>query len=315
MTCVLTAVAALLTAVPLCEPGAAVQRALAALPPESRAATLAEVAGPARALREQFPEDVFAHERYQDVVTAHGVEGELKAMQAEYARLRAIHDGDVRFLYLWGRSALGRGTRRAIAAMKEVSKTDPDFAPAHRTLAEIYGSAAFADAAGEAAERSRFLATCPGGTLAPRPAPLPARSALFEHPPASASSEEVGRALQADEARLLRMRLFDWYADAEKEGAIREMKEEYWTGFTLTVRHYRRTGQKQKADALLVEMEQRLSRTRGELFGVGARAVLGLYADGGGREGVHAALERMRAVTGGSREVELAALERAFETR
>src|SRR3954464_4300190 len=212
MTCVLTAVAALLTAVPLCEPGAAVQRALAALPPESRAATLAEVAGPARALREQFPEDVFAPERYQDVVTAHGGGGGGRAMQAEDARLRAIHEGHVRFHYLWGRSALGRGTRRAIAAMKEVSKTDPDFAPAHRTLAEIYGSAAFADAAGEAAERSRFLAACPGGGLAPRPAPPPARSALFGPPPTAASPEEVGRALQADEGRLLRMRLFDWYS-------------------------------------------------------------------------------------------------------
>jgi hypothetical protein len=306
---------ALLAAAPPCAPGAAAQRALDALPAPAQAAPLREVVPPLRALREQFADDVFVHERYQDAVFAHGVEGELKAMLAEYARLRASHSGDPRFVYLAGRAALGRGTRRALAALQETLDLDPGFAPAHRTLAEIYGSGAFAAAEQERSGRERFLALCPGGSIARLPPALPPRSALFLRQPADAAPGEVERALQQDEARVLRMRLFDWYSPQEKQRALEDLQAEYWTGWAMTVRHYRRAGEPGKADALLAEMEDRLPHTRGGSFGAAARAVLELHAEARQAGRVVAALRRIRATSGSAHEKEIAELEGAFAAR
>jgi len=199
-------------------------------------------------------------ERYQDTIFETGTEGHLKAMLREYGNLAADHPGEIVFEYLAGRAHLGRGTRKAIAAMERILDRDPRFAPALRTLAEIHGSAMFGDPVKERAEREQFAALCPGSAIAHRPAPLPERSALVEA--AEATPEQIGLALQADHARLLRMRLFDWYTDEEKAEELRAVQDDSWKAWRLLVAYHRRAGETAKAEALLAEMEERLGRTQ-----------------------------------------------------
>ena len=199
-------------------------------------------------------------ERHQDSIFDTGTEGHLKGMLREYQNLAADHPGEIVFEYLAGRAHLGRGTRKAIAAMERVLERDPQFAPALRTLAEIHGSAMFRDVEKEQREREQFTALCPGSAVAHRPAPLPERSAIFEA--SEATPEQIGLALQADHARLLRMRLFDWYTDEEKAQELRAVQDDSWKAWRLLVAYHRRAGETAKAEALLAEMEERLARTQ-----------------------------------------------------
>ena len=136
----LLAAAPSMSAPDLCEPGPeiarAIDEALAAAPGD---APYEERMAPLRALRVRFERELFVHLRYQDAIFDQGIEGHLKEMLEEYLGLQAKHAGDPLFLYLSGRAFEGRGTKRAIAIMEQVLALDPGFAPAQRTLAEIYG--------------------------------------------------------------------------------------------------------------------------------------------------------------------------------
>src|SRR5262245_27082608 len=48
--------------------------------------------------------DLFAHERYQDAVHRHGVEGHLRALTQEYQTLALEHAGDPVYRYLYTRT-------------------------------------------------------------------------------------------------------------------------------------------------------------------------------------------------------------------
>jgi len=269
----------------------------------------------ARPICEPGP-DVQRYARHQDEVFENGIEGNLKAMLTESSSLSARHPGDAGFAWLRARAHLGRGTPKAVALLRGLLSRAPEFAPAHATLAEIYGSDAFRDEEKEKGERAQALAACPRIVIARRPGPLPPHSPLFSRPDPPARVAEVEEALRQEEWRAMRVRLFDWYTAAEKERALAELHEVDWRAWGMLVRLHRREGHATKADALLAEMEDRLLRLQRRpdpAFPLAARTVLGSYAEAGQPERVRAALDRLRGNDpAGLRTAEVAALEAAF---
>ena len=181
-------------------------------------------------------------------------------MVREYQILASDHAGETVYEYLAGRAHLGRGTKRAASAMEQILARDPAYAPALRTLAEIHGSARFGDPAKERSEREAFAALCPASKLVRRPAPLPARNPAFDA--RAATAVEIGLALEEDQARMMRMRLFDWYTDEEKAQELSVVRADSWKAWRLLVEHHRREGDPVRADEILAEMEGRLSRMK-----------------------------------------------------
>jgi hypothetical protein len=293
----LLAVAALFTSAAasapqkFCEPSDEIQQEIAkAVSATPEKGTFEELTAPLAALRDRFPHDLFVHIRYQDAVDEHGIEGHLKQMADEYLALRDAHPGDLLYQYLQGRSLEGRSTRQSIAIMEGLLALDGSFAPAHRTLAEIYSSNAFADPPKAKAERAKCEELCPGSEIEKRPAPPPGKSELWSQ------AEELlkrprsdGRvpdlvygALEQDESRLQRIRPHDWYAPSYKKQLSQEIQLEYWKGWGLVVQHFWKTNQTDKAEQLLSEMRERLERWQkepaSEVYWTGATTLVGLYA-------------------------------------
>jgi len=255
-----------------CGPAAGVRAELAgvaALPIADPVAFEQNVA-PFTALRARYPNDLFVHEAYQDAVQQHGIEGHLRQLTEEYQSLALEHPGDLMYRYLAARSMIGRSTRSAIQQMNDILAEHPDFAPAHRALAEIYGAEAFRDQAKERMERQKLLALCPASVIQRRPGLLPDRSPLIEraeqmlaqnaNPDAAVTTALAG--LRADEWRLQRIRPFDWYSAEYKRQNQRELQAEYWRVWSLQVRCYRKARQPEKAAELLAIMEQRATQLR-----------------------------------------------------
>ena len=257
----------------VCEPGAEVRAALekaAALSVADPTASDQNIA-PFQALRERYSGELFVHERYQDAVQKYGIEGHLRELTENYQALALEHSGDVIYRYLFARSTIGRSTVSAIQQMNDIVAEHPEFAPAHRALAEIYGSETFHDPAKEKIERAQFSSLCPGAALVRRPAPLPEPSPLIERAeklliqdggdPSRAAAMAI-EGLRADEWRLQRIRPFDWYSADYKRQNQRQLQTEYWRVWGLQLRCYRKTHQLEKAAELLRTMEQRITRLR-----------------------------------------------------
>jgi hypothetical protein len=221
---------------------------------------------PFLALRQRYPGNLFVQERYQDAVREYGIEGHLRALTEEYQALLARNPNDVVYRYLYFRALLGRGTPSVIQGLSEITSEQPQFAPAHRILAEIYGSQTFADAGKEKAERQAFLQLCPGGALARLPDPIPNPSPLIAQAERRLSQngdpgEIVRLALQGirdDEWRLQRIRPVDWYSVDFKRQSQQDLQSEYWRVWALQVRCRRKAGETEEANSLLATMEQRV---------------------------------------------------------
>ena len=278
---------------PLCEPSAGVRQELEKATPATAAenATVEQITEALRALRDRFPGDLLVHLRYQDAIYERGVEGHLNQMFEEYLALKIQHPDDAFHLYLYGRALEGRMTLQAISTMEEVIELDPGFAPAHRTLAEIYGSACFRDREKEKTERSKFLEKCPGNVIPVQPPPLPppggfseAERLLGRDDAEDRVAELVYRALQQDQWRLQRIRPFDWYTAERKKQVAREVQTRQWKGWSLLVRHYRAIHRDSKAQPLVFEMQDRFRRIHvdrdPDLFWTAATALVGLHAEG-----------------------------------
>jgi hypothetical protein len=218
-------------------------------------------------LRRQHPNSLQVHERYQDTVQRYGIEGHLRALTEEYQVLSIQHPDEPMYRYLYARSLMGRNTASAIQQMVALLADQPDFSPAHRSLAEIYASDAFRNPDQAKVERDRFLALCPGSVLAARPGPLPEPSTLIDQAErVLAENGDPNRiaalALQGirdDERRLQHIRPFDWYSVDFKRQSQRELQAKYWRLWSLQVRCYRRAGQTEKASDLLTSMDQRVA--------------------------------------------------------
>jgi hypothetical protein len=225
-------------------------------------------AAPFRAVRDRHPDDLFAHERYQDAVNEYGIEGHLRLLNKQYQELDFKHPSDPIFHYLYLRTLAGRGTLGAIQGLNELLAAHPDFAPAHRTLAEIYASEAFRDTAKETSERERYLAACPGGKFTNWPPPIPDRSTLLEQAERAladgAGNTDAARViamtiqgLKEFEWRSQRIRAFDWYTlDYKRQDAL-ELRRHYWQAWAIQVRCYRQAGQAENAEQLLRMMNRR----------------------------------------------------------
>ena len=294
---------------PLCEPSAEVLQELEKASSATGAdnPTVEQVIEPLRSLRDRFPNDLFVHLRYQDAIKDRGVEGHLKELFEEYLVLKIKHPDDPFYLYLFGRTLEGRMTPQAISTMEEVFKFNPNFAPAHRTLAEIYGSARFRDRKKEKAERSAFQKTCPGSVIPTQPPPLPppgdfskAEQLLGQDESKERVVELVYQALQRDAWRLQRIRPFDWYTVEEKKQVAREGQLRQWSAWGLLVRHYRNTEQQDKASPLLEEMQGRLDRIQTDrdpdLFWAAGVTLTTLYLEGNQLDSARETLKRMETV-------------------
>jgi pentatricopeptide repeat protein len=243
------------------------------------------------ALRERYPDDLFVHERYQDAVVRHGVEGHLKALAEEYQALDVKHPGDSMYHYLYLRSLLGRATASAVAGLNEMIAREPDFAPAHRTLAEIYGVETFRDLEKQRSEREKFLALCPTSEIARRPDPPPdwsplidqAERLLAQNGAADRIIAMVAQGLTDDEWRNQRVRPFDWYTIDFKRKSLNELRDRYWKAWSIEVACYRKAGRPEKADELLELMERRaatLQKSPVPTYWNALLTLARLYADG-----------------------------------
>jgi len=228
-----------------------------------------EKAEPFRAVRDRHPADLFAHERYQDAMNEYGIEGHLRLLNKEYLELDFKHPGEAMYHYLYVRTLAGRHTPAAIQGLNELAAQNPDFAPAHQTLAEIYATETFRDAAKEKLERERYGAICPEGKfrhwLSPWPPPIPVRSPLIQEAERAladgADPERVIaltiQGLQELEWRSQRIRAFDWFTPDAKIADARELREHYWEAWAIEVKSYRKAGDAEKASELLRRMESR----------------------------------------------------------
>jgi hypothetical protein len=220
---------------------------------------------PLQKLRAQHPQDLFVHEAYQDWVQQYGIEGHLRALTSEYQVLAAEHPDELAYSYLYVRSTIGRSTPTALQELAAIGAEHPDFAPAHKSLAEIYASQTFGDPAHEKAERARFLQLCPGSTLRKMPPDLPFPSTQLDAAAKLLSSDGdpqqvlalAQQAVRDDEWRLQRIRPFDWYSVDFKRQAQRGLQISYWKMWEIEVRCAWKSGQSEKVNQVLAQMEQR----------------------------------------------------------
>jgi hypothetical protein len=292
---------------PACAPTSEIRSELekAAAAPVSNAIDFDHNIAPSLALRQRHPADLFVHERYQDAVNQHGIEGHLRAMIDEYQDLSQKHADDLMYRYLYARSQMGRNTPGAIDGLQEIVASTPNFAPAHRALAEIYGSETFSDPRKQKVEQQKLLALCPTASIVKRPPPLPAWSPLLDRAERlltmnSANMDAVTQMAQQgvrdDEWRLQRIRPFDWYTVDFKRQNGRELQSRYWRYWSLQVRSYRKAGQIQKANDVLAIMEQRSAAYRNSTdafyWGV-LTTMVTLYAEGNQKDQVAQKLKQM----------------------
>jgi len=260
---------------------------------------------PFLALRQRYPQDLLVHESYQDAVQGYGIEGHLRKLTEEYQVLSMQHPDELMYRYLYARSLLGRNTPSVIQQVTEMVADHPEFAPGHRSLAEIYASNAFQDGGKEKTERERFLALCPGSTLQQRPGALPNSSPLVDQ--AELLLAENGdpdriaamalEAIRDDEWRLQRIRPFDWYSVDYKRQSQRELQAKYWRVWSIQVRCDRKAGRPEKAAALLAVMDQRaasLHQGSDPGYWDALTTLVHLYEEGNQRDSATQKLNSMR---------------------
>ncbi len=260
---------------------------------------------PFLALRQLQPYDLLVHESYQDAVQRYGIEGHLRKLTEDYQVLSMQHPDELMYHYLYARSLLGRNTPSAIQQIVGIVADHPDFAPGHRSLAEIYASNAFQDGGKEKNERERFLALCPGSTLQQRPGALPNPSSLVDQAERLlAENGDLDRiaamamqAIRDDEWRLQRTRPFDWYSVDYKRQSQRALQAKYWRVWSIQVRCDRKAGRPEKAAELLALMDQRaalLHKGSDPAYWDSLTTLVRLYEEGNQRDSATQKLNSMQ---------------------
>ncbi len=260
---------------------------------------------PLLALRQRHPDDLLVHELYQDAVQRYGIEGHLRKLTEEYQILSMQHPDDLTYDYLYARSLMGRNTPAAIREITKLLEGHPNFAPGHRSLAEIYSAAAFRNDDKEKTEREHFLALCPGAILQQRPGPLPEPSPLVDQ--AERLLEQNGdpghvtamaqQGIRDDEWRLQRIRPFDWYSVEYKRESQRDLQEKYWKVWSIDVRCDRRAGHPERAAEVLAAMGQRaesLARHSDPAYWDAVATLVSLYEEGNQRDAATRELDSMQ---------------------
>lgn len=259
---------------------------------------------PLAALRERHPDDLFVNEAYQAAVQEHGIEGYLEAMTSEYETLQAKHPGNEMYHYLFLRSLLGRNTSTAITGLNQMIEENPRFAPASRTLAEIYDAGRFKDAEKEKAERQRLAALCPNSIVRKLDA-LPEKSPLLDQAERLLTENVdpdrvVAMAMdgvRADEWRLQRIRPFDWYTVDYKRQASKDIRQEYWRAWVVQARCYNKAGRTNDAAGALNRLEgaaQQLRRDPSNAYWDALATLAQLYSESKQEGQVAAKLNQMQ---------------------
>jgi hypothetical protein len=251
-----------------CQPPPEIERALQNAAAASAAVTdpfaALDRAAPFQAVRDRYPDSLFAHERYQDAIHEYGIEGHMRLLTRQYTELESKHAGDPMYRYLWLRAMVGRNTAAAIKGLDELVADNPAFAPAYGTLAEIYGAEAYRDPRKEQSEKAKYIALCPGGAFTRRPPPLPPVTPLLDQAERLLAAggdpdriiEITKQGLMEMEWRSQRIRALDWYSPDYKLQDARQLRAEYWQAWPIEVRCHRKAGRAQSADELLASMEQ-----------------------------------------------------------
>jgi hypothetical protein len=260
---------------------------------------------PLQALKRKYPDNLFVHEEYQSAVQQYGVEGHLRSLVAEYQVLSTEHPGDLMYRYLYVRSTIGRSTAAAVQELTTMVSENPEFAPAHESLAEIYASDTFGDHDKERAEGDRFRQLCPGSRLVNLPRDLPPKSALWNQaekilsengdPGNAATMAEQG--LREEEWRMQRIRPFDWYNVEFKRQSQWELRSSYWRLWNIQLRCASKRGDRAKANELLGNMEQRaasLDKDSDPLYWTALFTMARFYAEGHQRQQALTKIQEMQ---------------------
>jgi thiol-disulfide isomerase/thioredoxin len=128
----------------------------ATLPPK---ASMDDRIAAAKKVREQFPEDYFAHRFYQELFVKQGLFSQ--PIQEEYRTLLDAHPDDVTYLALYARTLKGTNTPAAIKLLDKILESQSDDAQAHLKLVEIYSAPAFRDDRKLAANAAAYFKACP----------------------------------------------------------------------------------------------------------------------------------------------------------
>jgi hypothetical protein len=261
---------------------------------------------PFRVLHHRYPNEILVDESYQDAVQRHGVEGHLKSLTEEYRILDAQHSGSQIYHYLYLRSLVGYSTRAAIQGLTEMAALDPGFAPAHLSLAGIYGSRAFHDAAKEKLEREKLNVLCPGTVPPMLPQAMPAPSLLLDlaerlntqHGDPDRILALTTEGISQEECRWQHIHPRDWYSPEEKRKTLQDLRASYWKAWTIQVRCCRRAGQSEKADNLLARMDSSSESFRtdpGPQYWASLATLVQLYAEQNQRDQAALKLDLMSA--------------------
>lgn len=261
---------------------------------------------PFRLLHRRYPDDILADEGYQDAVQRYGVEGQLKSLVEEYRILDLQHSGSQISHYLFLRSLVGYSTPAAIQGLTEMAALDPGFAPAHLTLAGIYGSLAFQDTAKEKFEREKVIALCPTAVPPLLPQAMPAPSLLLDQ--AESLNTQHGdpdrilaltiEGISQEECRWQHIHPRDWYRVEEKRKTLQSLRASYWKAWTIQVRCDRRAGRSEKADRLLARMDNSSESFRadpGSQYWAALVTLVQLYAERNQRKEAALKLDLMSA--------------------
>jgi hypothetical protein len=113
----------------------------------------------ARKVRDQFPDDYFAHRFYQDELRGPAVYS--ADVREEYRRLAEAQPQSVLYAELYARVLMGADTPAAIKLLDGILEKEPENVQAQRKLVEIYSAPAFRDEAKMAANAASVVKRCP----------------------------------------------------------------------------------------------------------------------------------------------------------
>jgi thiol-disulfide isomerase/thioredoxin len=150
-------------------------------PPEVKALTLEQV----RARLNAGQDDFFLYKRLEDLTPGIPKPGILAS---EFQQTLQQHPDDAGFLYLYGRSLIGKDTRQAIVYLNRAAEAAPKLPWTHLARAEIYASRNFKDDAKVMANIHEYHKLCPGNLEGFR---------YLEKVKDAAETAEAGRQLRA----------------------------------------------------------------------------------------------------------------------
>ncbi|HEV8042507.1 MAG TPA: TlpA disulfide reductase family protein [Bryobacteraceae bacterium] len=137
--------------------GAAVLAQDCQIPPETGSLTLPQVRAQLDAGREEF----FLYQRLLDLTPTRPKPGILAP---EFQKKIEQHPDDARFLYLYGRSLIGKDTAQGIVYLNRAADAAPKFSWVYTALASIYSSRNFLDEPKLLANLRLYRGLCPANT-------------------------------------------------------------------------------------------------------------------------------------------------------